>query len=299
MQPQPQRSKQAYAKEQSQAFRKYRALPQRSSQTQKSAPRQPLELSDTVLDELKELRESASEHNTDKALALFLQTLSNMEQYIKQMPVIFQNLFEDLKEDVHKIRIWYRSIESDYRENLLAYSPYSVERNRIVDGAFSRLKEFEKEFIKTKNRFYQEINTCNTHLDSFPVVELVVKLPMEHIPEHFLPNLLKVVNGMIPENIYACADVVHIRPGSTIYSIRIPIEAVRKVLDEFRNGAFKPFEVEAIEFIYSLSKSKRFKEEKVVEYAAPSQKPKQFLLYAAGLLLFMLVFSLLLYWCSN
>lgn len=295
MQPQPQRSKQTHAQAQFQAFRQYRTLPKSSTQSRKTPPVQPLDLSETVLDELRELRDIASEHNTDQALSLFLQTLSNMEQYMKQMPVIFQDLFEDLKQDVSQIRIWYRSIESDYREKILEYTPYSNERNRVVDGAFNRLKDFEKEFIKTKNRFYQEIHACNTHLDSFPVVEFVVKLSMDNIPENFLPDLLQVVNGMIPESVGGRADVVHIRPGSTIYSIRLPIEAVRNVLDGFRNEVFKPFEVTSIVFIYSLSNSKTFKEDKVVEYTSYTKtKMKQIFVYAFWILLASLFITLIL-----
>jgi hypothetical protein len=261
-----------------------------------SEPFLPSSDSDKVIEELKRLRTDASEQNTTHTLKLFQTTLEKIEAYLDQMPLIFKQLFQDLKEEIARLRIWHNTIESDFKSQLVEYALFSTERNRVVASAFERLKDFEREFIQTKEKFYQEIYNCNTHLDVFPVVEFVVKMPLSKVPDHFLPDLMHKINGCIPESVGGYAQVVNIRPGSTIYAVRVPIEAVNTILSALHEGVFDAFKVSELTMIYSLSNVRRFKKGRMQEYADNPQKSiKLILRYALLLLLGYMLIAMIIY----
>ncbi|MDX1913657.1 MAG: hypothetical protein SFV22_19335 [Saprospiraceae bacterium] len=258
-----------------------------------------LENADKVMDELKHMRSEASEENTKHVLKTFQQTLEKIEAYLEQMPVIFKQLFGDLKDEMARLRIWHNTIESDFSSQLVGYSMYSSERNRVIESAFNRVKEFEVVFTQTKEKFYQEIYACNNHLDTFPVVEFKVKMPMDKVPAHFLPDLLNQINGLIPLSVGGFAQVVHVRPGSTIYSIRVPIEAVNNILSALHDGIFDSLFIQELAMIYSLSNVKRFKKGKTVSYEPDATIKRSFLHYFVWLLFLCLLIALILYWLTQ
>lgn len=254
-----------------------------------------LENADKVMDELKTMRNEASEENTKHVLKTFQQTLDKIEAYLEQMPLIFKQLFRDLKDEMARLRIWHNTIESDFTSDLVAYSMYSSERNRVIESAFNRVKEFEMVFAQTKDKFYQEIYACNNHLDAFPVVEFKVKMPIGKVPDHFLPDLLNQINGLIPPSVGGFAQVVHVRPGSTIYSIRVPIEAVNNILSALHDGIFDSFVIQELAMIYSLSNVRTFKKGKTVSYEPDATIKRNFLQYFVWLLFFCLLIGMILF----